>query len=1140
MTFSRKLYCTAVFLLLLSVHSYAQKDSLFWFAAPEVSSGAGDNPVFLRFLTYDDPAVITVTQPANGAFSPITVNLAANAVDSINLTAFLAQIESPAANVIANTGLKITSTALISAFYEVRAPSNRASFSLKGNKGIGTNFYTPFQRNYAVAASTPTSFSSFEIVATENGTTVLITPRTAITGHAANSTFSITLNQGQTYSGRDMNASAITSLAGSIISANKPIAVTVFEGALSNSTCSDAIGDQITTTEFLGKNYIINKGTTGTERVYVLATENATSITVSGSSTVSTLINWSETYTVNLTDQVNYIETSKPVYVYHVGGYGCELSSAQVPALLCAGTYSSAFTRTSVDSLGIVVYTRTGFQSNFTLNGNPLLIPSSAFQVVPGTSGNFQVASIYFDLATVPLHSYNIVENNADIFGLGVRQGNNGSGSNYSYLSEFASYPFVNAGSDMTVCANVPLPISGTVGGGSVTGTWSSNGFGSFQNGVTALSNNYIPSPLDTLISPIQLILSSTGPCPVQRDTIVVTVTPSPLVNASADQTVCSNNSLVELNGFIGGGSTTGIWSTTGSGTFAPNPSDLNAVYEPSVGDVSSGLIGLVLSAVDLGACNMVRDTMYVTFTNSALVDAGADTLSVCSNNPVVNLNGTVSGSSTTGKWITTGNGLFLPNNLALSCTYQPGIQDIGNGGVWLYLESTFNGNCLVVMDSVYVEFTSSPVVDAGVNQVICSNSTAIDLSGVVSGATTTGSWSGGNGTYQGGASDLNATYLPTAAEVSGGNMVLTLTSTNNGTCNAVSDIVQIQFVAPPFANFNNNNVCIGLNTELTDFSLAGFGSIQSWNWDLDDGTTATTQNVSHTYASPGSYQVELIVVSTAGCSDTLVRNVSVYPDPVAGFSSSLSCDTDIVEVSFTDQSTPAGDIVSWQYDFGGQGSASVQNPVQIFNSGTSYNVTQIVTTANGCKDTLTQSLTIPALPEAGFYYNSSNGLNVGAIFNFVDSSYNAVSWLWSFGNNTNSSEQNPTSTYFSNGIYPVTLYAFNTLGCVDSATTFITINTVTTEISTLIPNVITPNNDGKNDVWKLQFIDLLFPDATVEIYNQWGQQLYFSEGYAYPWDGTFDGELVPDGNYYYIITLNAGLETDQFKGALLVLKSRD
>lgn len=1136
----KKIGILTAFLTVLSTGLFSQKDTLFWFAAPEISSGAGDNPVFLRFMTYDDAATITVSQPANGSFIPLNINIPANQVDSLNLTSLLAQIESPAANVVSNNGIKIVSNKLISAFYEVRSTSNQASFSLKGNKGLGSNFYTPYQKNFANAATTPASFSSFDIVATEPNTTVLITPRTAITGHAANTTFSVVLNAGQTYSGRDMNVSAATSLAGSIISSNKPVSVTIFEGALTNSTCNDAIGDQITTTEYIGQKYILRKGTTATEKVYILATQNATNITVTNSGTVNTLINWSETYTVNLTDDITYIETSKPVYIYHVGGFGCELSAAQVPAVQCAGTYSAAFTRTSSDSLGIVVWTRTGFEDEFTLNGNPVLIPSGAFQNVPGTAGEYKVASIYFSTADVPLNSYNIIENTGDVFGLGARTGSPTNRANYSYLSEFASYPFVSAGNDATVCANVPHPISGIVGGGSVTGTWSGSGFGSFQNGNTALNNNYLPSPLDTLISPIQLILSSTGPCPVQRDTIYLTVTPSPLVNASADQTVCANNAEVELNGSVTGGATTGIWSSLGTGNFTPDPTSLNAIYNPSPADFSAGTIGLVLTATGYGSCNVARDTMYVSFTSAAIVDAGADTVTACKNNPTVTLSGSVTGSSTTGKWTTSGNGIFQPNNLSLIVDYLPGSNDLNNNGVWIYLESTSNGSCLPVHDSVYVEFTPSPTVDAGPNQIICSNDTQIDLNGIVGGATLTGNWSGGAGVFTPNSADLGATYNPTPTEVANGSLVLTLTSTNNGDCNAVSDVIQISFVAPPFANFNHTDVCEGNNTTLTDFSLPGFGSITSWQWDLDDSNTSSLQNISHLYTAPGTYNVQLIVTSSVGCMDTVFKAVDVFDTPVAAFTQSVSCPSNSYLVNFTDQSTATDGIASWSYDFGGQGSAAVQNPSQIFGAGAAYSITQIVTSTNGCKDTIVQTLNIPNLPEAGFYYNSSNGMNVGAIFNFIDTSLYASSFNWNFGDGSSSTIENPSNTYFANGIYPVTLYAYNNLGCYDSTTTYITINTVTTEISTLIPNTITPNNDGKNDIWKLEFINILFPDATVEVYNQWGQQLFYSIGYDEPWDATYNDELVPDGNYFYVITLNAGLEKDQFKGALLVLKSRN
>lgn len=1124
---------------IFSFTAFSQKDTLFWFAAPEISSGSGDSPVFLRFLTYDNPANITVNQPANGAFIPISISLPANSVDSINLTPFLAQIESPAGNVVANTGLKITSSSEVSAFYELKSSSNKEHYSLKGSKALGTNFYTPFQKFWNTGVTAPVSFSSFEIVATDDNTTVLITPRTAITGHAQNVTFSITLNKGQTYSARDMNASGTSSLAGSIVSANKPVAVTIFDGALVNSTCTNAVGDQITNADVIGTDYIIQKGTSTTDKVYILASQNGTNLSIFNSGTTSSTINWSETYEYSLTESVNYIKTNKPVYVLHVSGYGCELSAAQVPNLFCAGTYSTAFTRTNSDSLGITLFTRTGFENQFTLNGSSALIPPAAFTTVPGTSGNFKVATIYFSTSDVPVNSYNIIENTGDVFGMGIRTGNTNNGATYAYFSDFNSYPFVSAGTSDTVCANVGFPITGIVGGGSVTGVWSGTGYGSFASSTSTLINTYIPSPLDTLITPIQLILTSTGPCPVQKDTLILHINPSPLVNASADQTACVNNAVIQLNGTVSGGATTGIWSSTGTGSFNPNPATLNATYIPSATDLSNGFVNLVLTSTNFGACSVVTDTMQVVFTSSSVVDAGSDTIIVCANNPTVSLSGSVSGSSSTGKWLTSGGGIFLPNNLSLICTYQPSSTDITNGQVWLYLESTSNGNCTPEVDSILAIFTPAPMVDAGVNQIICSNSTQVILNGSVSGATSTGNWSGGSGVFNPSSSTLNASYTPSAADVSSGTLVLTLTSTNNGTCTAVSDVVQISFVAPPFANFNGTEVCLNNTTQFSDFSLPGYGTITNWSWDFGNGNTSTTQQPTQVYAAAGTYTVELITTTSVGCSDTVIKQIDVFALPTAAFNYTADCPNNQVVIDFTDNSNSVDALNYWYYDFGGQGTVVSENATQLFNDNGAYTITHIVGTVNGCKDTITEVINVPAIPEAGFYYNTSNGLNVGAIFNFVDTSNFGSTYFWEFGNSTTSSLQNPSSTYFENGNYHVTQFVYGPLGCYDSVSTWITINTVTTEINTLIPNVISPNGDDKNDIWKLEFINILFPDATVEIYNQWGQQLFFSRGYASPWDGTYEGSLVPDGNYFYVITLNAGLETDVYKGALLVLKTR-
>jgi gliding motility-associated-like protein len=596
---------------------------------------------------------------------------------------------------------------------------------------------------------------------------------------------------------------------------------------------------------------------------------------------------------------------------------------------------------------------------------------------------------------------------------------------------------------------------------------------------------------------------------------------------------------VVQLNGAVSGGATTGTWTTTGTGAFAPDANTLNATYTPSAADKTAGTVTLILTSTNDGSCSTVSDTMSIGITQPASVAISADTLYACANNPDVQLSGTVTGSSTTGKWITSGSGGFSPDNLTLNATYQPNAADISSGSVTLYLESTNNGNCIPVQDSLKLFFTASPTANAGANLISCTNVPEVTLNGTIGGSSSTGVWSGGDGTFTADSTTLNAVYMPTSAEVLAGEVILVLTSTNNGTCNAVSDNVQITFTPPPFANFNSTDVCLNSTTVFTDFTLPGFGSVSEWNWAFGDGQTSTVQNPGHEYGMPGIYNVQLITTTNVGCMDTIVRQVTVFSPPAAGFTYTASCNGgNQAIVSFTDASTSADPVNYWLYDFGGQGASATQNPTQLFVGSGNFIISQIVETVNGCRDTLIQVVNIPPQPTAGFSYNTTNGMNIGAVFNFVDTSSYANSYSWSFGDGNTSSLSNPSNTYFANGEYVVTQIVTGDLGCVDSASITITINTVTNEINTLIPNAISPNGDGRNDVWKLEFIKLMYPNAEVSVYNQWGQELYYSIGYQFPWGGFYRGEPVPDGTYFYVIRLNDNSDNNIYKGSILVLKN--
>ncbi|MFZ2339510.1 MAG: gliding motility-associated C-terminal domain-containing protein [Bacteroidales bacterium] len=74
-----------------------------------------------------------------------------------------------------------------------------------------------------------------------------------------------------------------------------------------------------------------------------------------------------------------------------------------------------------------------------------------------------------------------------------------------------------------------------------------------------------------------------------------------------------------------------------------------------------------------------------------------------------------------------------------------------------------------------------------------------------------------------------------------------------------------------------------------------------------------------------------------------------------------------------------------------------------------------------------------------------------------------------------------------------------------------------------VIPQVITPNNDGYNDVWQIRNIDL-YPDAEVRVFNRWGKMVFSTSNLAdNPWNGTVGGKLVPTDSYHYILYLNDG-----------------
>jgi hypothetical protein len=331
---------------------FAQVDDEFWFVAPDIASSHGDNPIFMRISAMDDETEINLRMPANPSFTPITQTIAPNTTFSINLTPWINDIENTPANQVLDRGLLLVSDNDVTAYYECAHANNPGIFSLKGKNALGNEFYIVSQNNYRNQVGQ----ESFEIVATEDNTTITITPNDDIIGHNAGESFVITLNRGETFSCRATNTTAGHTLNGSYITSDKPIAVTWQDDSIYDGGSYDIVCDQTIPTNILGVEYIAISGwANSNEHIYVCGTEDNTDIYLNGSTTPAATINSSGlfSYEIPTTDNTVYLEASEPVYVMHLSGFNSEFGASILPQDSCTGSDQIGFNRTKNNTFAL-------------------------------------------------------------------------------------------------------------------------------------------------------------------------------------------------------------------------------------------------------------------------------------------------------------------------------------------------------------------------------------------------------------------------------------------------------------------------------------------------------------------------------------------------------------------------------------------------------------------------------------------------------------------------------------------------------------------------------------------------------------------------------------------------------------------
>jgi PKD repeat protein len=254
-------------------------------------------------------------------------------------------------------------------------------------------------------------------------------------------------------------------------------------------------------------------------------------------------------------------------------------------------------------------------------------------------------------------------------------------------------------------------------------------------------------------------------------------------------------------------------------------------------------------------------------------------------------------------------------------------------------------------------------------------------------------------------------------------------------------------FVHPmPRAMFSvaDSAQCINGNVfNFTNQTSIKWGST-SYYWLFGDGNNATLTDPQHTYTSDDTFTVTLISTSGLGCMDTQHKSVIVYPNPIAGFSinNPSQCLTNNL-FSFSNNSAINTGSMIYRWDFGNGDSSLNTNAVYSYKSVDSFSISLISKSLLGCSDTALSLVYVRPIPVSFFSVIDSQQCLNGNLFTFTNGSliqYGSLSYLWDFGDGSNSSSSNPTKAFLKDSIYNVSLISESNYNCRDTFASQLTV----------------------------------------------------------------------------------------------------
>ncbi|MES2850596.1 MAG: PKD domain-containing protein [Bacteroidota bacterium] len=271
----------------------------------------------------------------------------------------------------------------------------------------------------------------------------------------------------------------------------------------------------------------------------------------------------------------------------------------------------------------------------------------------------------------------------------------------------------------------------------------------------------------------------------------------------------------------------------------------------------------------------------------------------------------------------------------------------------------------------------------------------------------------------------------------SSGFFTVSLTAVDSNGCSQTTSKANFIHSAAPKAGFavSVTGGCRNKIVTFTDTSIAG---IAKCFWDFGDGQTQNftaplSNTVAHVYTSAGYYYPSLKVIDSVGCADSISYStpVRIY-QPVANFFSPNynTCINDTVII----RNPSSGNRLTYSWSFGDGSFSPDSLPIKKYSVNGDFTIKLVVTDATGCQDSMIKNNYIKVRDViASFGVSDSVGICTPFKVSFTNTSTNALSQLWDFGDGGFSSTANPVYYYLTPGIYYTKLTARRTNHCANT-----------------------------------------------------------------------------------------------------------